>query len=133
MTVKILIGPGVNGLALSPSIVASLFELDRSLFNEPIPREMLVGGLPVQTDAELEAMFVHSHVVGTDVYFLNEGAELRTNAWLIDKFTIEGAAALAAEPRAKIKIVEIPDGVDWYVYKDDCGSESIHETHRVWN
>lgn len=132
MTIKILIGPGVNGLALSPAIVAGLFAQDRSLFNEPIPREMLAGGLPLRTDSELEAMFVHSHVVGADVYFLNEGAELRTNVWLIEKFTNEGAAALAAEPRAKIKVVEIPEEVDWYVYKDECGSESIHEKHRVW-
>jgi len=31
-----------------------------------------------------------------------------------------------------LKIVDIPDGISWYI--DECdGLESIHETHRIWN
>jgi len=30
-----------------------------------------------------------------------------------------------------IRIVEIPDDVDWYIYDYD-GYESIHEVHRIW-
>lgn len=33
---------------------------------------------------------------------------------------------------SKLKIVEIPDGVNWEIQEYD-GFESIHEVHRVWN
>lgn len=33
---------------------------------------------------------------------------------------------------AKLKIVEIPDDVDWQIDEYD-GIESIHEVHRIWN
>lgn len=31
-----------------------------------------------------------------------------------------------------LKIVDIPDGISWYIQEYD-GLESIHETHRVWD
>lgn len=32
---------------------------------------------------------------------------------------------------SELKIVEIPDGIEWYLDEYD-GIESIHETHRSW-
>lgn len=32
---------------------------------------------------------------------------------------------------AELKVVEVPDDVDWYIHEYD-GSESIHEAHRSW-
>jgi len=32
----------------------------------------------------------------------------------------------------ELKIVEIPDDVDWYIYDYD-GMEQIHENHRIWD
>lgn len=34
---------------------------------------------------------------------------------------------------ASLKIVEIPDGVDYYIDKRFDGRETIHEYHRVWS
>jgi hypothetical protein len=31
-----------------------------------------------------------------------------------------------------LKIVDIPDGISWYIQEYD-GLESIHETHRIWD
>jgi len=31
-----------------------------------------------------------------------------------------------------VKVVTIPDEVDWYVFEDEDGSESVHERHRTW-
>jgi hypothetical protein len=33
---------------------------------------------------------------------------------------------------AELKVVEIPDGISWYI-EDYDGIETIHETHRSWN
>ena len=32
---------------------------------------------------------------------------------------------------SKLKVVEVPDGVEWYIHEYD-GWESVHEVHRVW-
>lgn len=36
------------------------------------------------------------------------------------------------EAYPKSYIVEIPDGVDWYIHESEDGSETIYENHRVW-
>lgn len=33
---------------------------------------------------------------------------------------------------SKIKIVEVPDDIDWYI-QDYDGIESVHEVHRSWS
>lgn len=32
---------------------------------------------------------------------------------------------------AELEVVEIPDGIDWYIHEYD-GNETIHENHRSW-
>lgn len=52
-----------------------------------------------------------------------------------DKTLIEVVEELGAEANgwaAKLKIVEIPDDVDWYIHDYD-GLESIYEKHRSWD
>lgn len=34
---------------------------------------------------------------------------------------------------ARLKVVEIPDDVDWYIYRHEIGPEVIHEKHRTWS
>jgi hypothetical protein len=33
---------------------------------------------------------------------------------------------------AKLKVIEIPDGIDWILYDYD-GIETVHEKHRSWS
>jgi len=35
--------------------------------------------------------------------------------------------------KCELKIVEIPDAVDWYIEEDDSGYEWIAERHRTWS
>ena len=46
----------------------------------------------------------------------------------VEEIGLERAAARFAE----LKIVEVPDGIDCYIHDYD-GSETVHETHRVWS
>lgn len=45
---------------------------------------------------------------------------------------VETLGADAHGRYADLKIVEVPDGVDWYIYDYD-GSEEVHEKHRSWS
>lgn len=33
----------------------------------------------------------------------------------------------------EVRVVEIPDGVKWYIHESESGYESIHEEHRTWS
>lgn len=33
---------------------------------------------------------------------------------------------------AELKVVEIPDGIEWHISEDDTGKEWIAEVHRTW-
>lgn len=46
--------------------------------------------------------------------------------------TIEELGEQANDVYSDLKIVDIPDGISWYI--QECGGmESIHETHRIWD
>jgi hypothetical protein len=53
----------------------------------------------------------------------------RTNSYLIK--AVEELKEKANGNCAKLKVIEIPDGVDYYI-DDYDGYESIHEQHRSW-
>ena len=45
---------------------------------------------------------------------------------------VEQLGRAASAPHAKLKVVEIPDGVEWTVHEYD-GLEWVAEVHRTWN
>ena len=46
--------------------------------------------------------------------------------------TIEELGDKANGIHAKLKIVEIPDNIEWYIQEDEMGTEYINEEHRSW-
>lgn len=44
---------------------------------------------------------------------------------------VEELGEAAAHSYAELKVVEVPDDVDWHIHEYD-GRESVHEDHRVW-
>lgn len=53
----------------------------------------------------------------------------RTNPKLVE--CVETLKEKANGECAQLKVVEVPDGVEWYIHDYD-GDEEIHEKHRVW-
>jgi hypothetical protein len=45
---------------------------------------------------------------------------------------VESLGALANGYCAELKVVEIPDGVEWSIHEYD-GSEWVAEAHRTWS
>lgn len=60
---------------------------------------------------------------------LDDGYD-RTSEHLI--LAVETLGSKANGKYASLKVLEIPDDVDWYIFEDEDGSESIHERHRTW-
>jgi hypothetical protein len=57
------------------------------------------------------------------------GYDLRTDAKLVE--CVETLGEKADGRFAELKVVEIPDDVEWEIDEYD-GLETIHEVHRVW-
>lgn len=55
----------------------------------------------------------------------------RSNPKLVECIETLGSEVASGE-YAKLKIVEIPDNISWYVHEYD-GHESIYEEHRHWS
>lgn len=55
----------------------------------------------------------------------------RTDIDLINLLEEKGSEYVSG-PYSRLKIVEIPDGIEWFVEEYD-GSEWISEKHRTWN
>ena len=65
-----------------------------------------------------------------ELHQLDSRPEDRADPLLIR--VVEELCEKADGGRAKLGIVEIPDGVDWEIDEYD-GSESVHEKHRSWS
>jgi len=72
-------------------------------------------------------------------YFLNEEKEEngfgeweieRTDPVLVE--VVEQLGDLANGHYCKLKVVEVPDDVKWYIHDYD-GIESVYEKHRIWD
>lgn len=53
----------------------------------------------------------------------------RTDPKLIQ--VVEELGESASGEHAKLKVIEIPDGIEWEII-DDLGYETVHEKHRWW-
>lgn len=78
-------------------------------------------------------------IKGLNHYFLNEEKEESSFAeWEIERNdpvlieVVEQLGDLANSRYAKLKIVEVPDDVKWYIH-DYYGVEEVHECHRIFS
>lgn len=68
-----------------------------------------------------------------DFYYFNPRLDLkyiRTHPRIIEIIEELGSEA---QDNCEIKIVEIPDDIEWYIDENEMGCESVHEKHRIWD
>ena len=64
-------------------------------------------------------------------HYLTSRPENRSDPHLVQ--TVEELGSNAASgSAAKLKVIEIPDGIDWELNEYD-GIESVHQTHQSWS
>lgn len=135
---KIAIGVGVNGLRLNNYALAELFKRHPEYFDSFDHATFLFTDDAHLTgqDACNKLMEIYSSQAVADhnkIYFLNDGAQVRTNKWLIEQIEQDPVRVIEMGYEDTAKIVDIPDGIQWYMHASEDGSESIHEHHRVWS
>jgi hypothetical protein len=133
MPVQVLIAPCAAGFHLHQDILDQLFARHPEMFDAPHSAAELLGERRHLTPADQASLLANSVVRGDDVHFLDMGVPLRTSTWLLDKLAAEGSASLVARSSQSLKMVEIPEGVNWFVFENDDGSEAVHERHRIWH
>jgi len=63
--------------------------------------------------------------------FNNNDTNIRTDKDLIE--VVESLGEKSFGKYSKLKIIEIPDNVSFYIEKQHNGIETIHESHRIWS
>jgi hypothetical protein len=125
---KILIGTGINGLKLTRELIEKLYEKVPKYFVDDGP----VSAYDLGWSAAKIAEMCNSIVIGenywrVDLWYTNDyGRDFRTDPIVHDLFD-------ECMPNGDYKIIDIPDGIEWYIFTSDYGSESIHEKHKIWN
>lgn len=128
---KIIISPESGSFSLKREILEALFTQFPDLFQDAFPVEEL--RLPGQSDEEVREWHDSAVLQGSNLYFIKDrDAALRTHPYLLQLLEKEGSDAVAGRFCSALKIVEVPDNVEWYLYTHDDGTEAIHERHRVW-
>ena len=81
---------------------------------------------------EYNSGIVYASLSGLVYSFDEYDDSARSNPRLIEAIEKFGAKN-ASSHYASLKVVEIPDDVDWYIYRHDQGHEIINENHRTWS
>lgn len=71
-----------------------------------------------------EMILAHGHAV-----YPTEEARDRTAADLVDMVEFPQPGWFFSP----VKVVDVPDDVEWFLFEGEDGSESVHESHRVWS
>lgn len=75
-----------------------------------------------------EALARYNELAGTNLE--HQWGQDRADPFLVQ--VVEELGAKANDICADLKIVDIPDDVEWYVHDYD-GLESVYEKHRIWD
>lgn len=128
---KVIIGPSICGFSLNKSVVRELFNRHPELFDEPFSPEDF--RLPGESDEKVEENYWGSVLHEDKLYFLKDSENaVRCNLWLIEQLETRGSAQVIGRFGDSLKVVQIPDDIEWYLYEYEDGSEAIHEKHGIW-
>jgi hypothetical protein len=98
---------------------------------EAFARYLDIKGIKYETQEKWwqKNIFFHEGHVGEDDYWLSEYDIGREDPALVQ--VVQELGEKANGPYSALKIVTIPDDVEYYIDEYD-GMESIHENHRTW-
>lgn len=117
---KIVINTDFGGFSLSHEAIMRYAELSGTkLYFDFDKKPKLLFGIHYHTNPEC-----------TDESYFSTRDINRNDPFLVQ--TVEELKDKANGPHAKLKVVEIPDDVQWHISEYD-GLEHIAENHRTWS
>lgn len=138
---KVVINNSVGGFGLSPKAIMMLYEMQSELIEEIEfdnyfweQKDVEEYNIPVGN-----GLFTNYYEIG--IYNSNKNVMIMESIYREDNNRrhpdlIKVIKELGEEANGKhsnLKIVEIPDDVDYYIEQNDCGNEWIAEKHRTWD
>lgn len=146
---KIVINKCYGGFGLSPAALLALFEEGWTELGTPVAEywkddtrdpdgplgknRALKDWREFQGAPECERVPIFLTVFSkgeTHVVYFDRHQNARTDPRLVE--IVERMGDAASGPMAKLRVVEIPDGVDWELDEYD-GIETVREKHRSWS
>lgn len=137
---KVVINKCFGGFGLSAKAIIELIGTDSKVLEVYEPAEYYGREFPEAYEQDLERStdlgngYREDYWVSTvyyqdKIYSYGRGDEFRSDPILVA--VVERLGEEANTRHSKLKIVDIPDGVDFEIDEYD-GMESIHERHRTW-
>lgn len=136
---KIVVNKCYGGFGLSPLAIKRYLELegkecffyvrdyDNNTYNKINLPSNEFAGIQYISTKDLGNSFSKEEDINNSYFY--EGDIERTNSNLVK--VVEELGDAANSWASKLRIVEIPDGIDWEIDEYD-GIETIHEKHRSW-
>lgn len=115
---KIVINTCYGGFGLSDEAMERVLELKGIPYTKKTDRGFVCFYTVAQNENEVDNQFIGEYDFERDDPALVQA--------------VEELGEKANGPHAELKVVSIPDDVQWYIYEYD-GIESVHEEHRTWN
>ena len=133
---KVVINSGIGGFGLSRKAFERLIELGMTI------TELDSMGQPIDKNADIWKMDNcknYNHTLDMVEYVTvfefvgnsQNDSKIRSNPLVIR--VVEELGIEANDRHATLKIVEIPDNVEYIICADDTGEEWIAERHRTWS
>lgn len=141
---KVVIGKEIGGLWLPDSALLRLVELGMPCF---IQKTEDLSGMPEcsmfvweswdnpKKERELTLFYKLREEAGCDkriVIAIEELIKSNKNCFF-STFQTTCTDCKGQSTCERLAIIEIPDGIEWYIHENEMGVESIHEKHRIWN
>jgi len=139
--VKIVINACFGGIGLSwaamqmlaerKGLVASYFPLSRDIYTRVYGEDAVIDPDGMGVHRVIGPTAITDYPEGPNAgAFISHNDVRRDDPDLVA--VVEKLGARASGEVAKLKVVEIPDGIEWEIEEYD-GSESIAEVHRTWS
>jgi hypothetical protein len=133
---KVVINSGIGGFGLSRKAFERLIELGMTI------TELDSMGQPIDKNADIWKMDNcknYNHTLDMVEYVTvfefvgnsQNDSKIRSNPLVIR--VVEELGLEANDEHSELKIVEIPDNVEYIICADDTGEEWIAERHRTWS
>lgn len=151
---KVAIWQCYGGFSLSAAAYEFLIKEKHWSVTTTVPVSLELGGKKYDNLVEYVPLNNYADIICSDSYgnpryprggysfnlvkWDTHDVEFRTHSDVIEMLETLGPRACRCETIAYkgepcIKIIDIPDGIDFYIEEYEGGSESIHEHHRIWS